>query len=160
MYITTSNGNFELKKSDCTVSPPQIHVNYHHSTPIYTDDVLTDGEPDYLGFDFQIIDEPKKIICDITYGDAMMFSFEVGNGGKVKVGNYNGYGSRFDSDYEFYFQEESISSFIDFLEDITKFKLNRTEFNFLDGDKTSYKNEKVNHRRIVDFRNFNPQGLL
>jgi hypothetical protein len=160
LHITSTNGNYELKKSDCTVSPPQIHISYHHFTPKYTDDVLTDGEPDYVGIDLQFITEPKKLKCDITYGDAMMYSFDIFNNGEVKVGTYNGYKSKFDPEYEFFFQEDSIISLIEFFEKISKIKLNRRNFNFLDGDKNSFKMEKVNHRKIVDFKSFNPLGLL
>jgi hypothetical protein len=159
LNITTSNGKFNLKKSDCTVAPPQIFISYHHSTPDSTGDVLSDGEPDYLGFDIQFISNPKKCKCDITYGDNVMFSFDINKGGQIVVGHYNGYNSKFDSEYEFYFDEESIQSIIDFLSLMTNFKIDRDKINFLDGDKNSYKYEKVNHRRIVDFKRFNPLNL-
>lgn len=151
IFLTTSNGNWELKLSDVIVAPPQISIIYHHNTTKESDDVLSDGEPDYLGFDLQLIDNKRKLICDITYGDAMMFSFEINQSGKVYVGHYNGYGSKFDPDYEFYFQEQSIDSLMGFFEKITSNKLKREEFNFLDGDKHSFKIEKIGHNRILNF---------
>jgi hypothetical protein len=160
LNITTSNGNFCLKKSDCTVAPPQIFISYHHSTPESTGDVLSDGEPDYLSFDLQFISNPQKCKCDITYGDAMMFSFDLTKGGSIDVGHYNGYNSKFDPKSEFYFDEESIQSIIKFLSKMTNFDIRRDMMNFLDGNKNSYKYEKVNYRRIVDFKRFNPLNLL
>ena len=156
LCIITSNGEFKLIKSDCTVAPPQIFISYHHSTPDKSGDVLSDGEPDYLGFDLQFISNQKKCKCDITYGDAMMFSFDINKGGRIKVGHYNGYNSKFDPEYEFYFKEESIKSLMEMFQRMVGFRIQRQEFNFLDGDKTSFKMEKVNHRRIVDFGNFSP----
>jgi hypothetical protein len=158
--LKTSNGQFKLNKSDCVVAPPQYQITYHHFTPDVTGDVLTDGEPDYLGFDVQMIANPKKCKCDITYGDAMMCSFDMNQDGSVHVGHYNGYNSKFDPNYEFYFEEDTINDLIGFFSNLTGFALNRQQFCFLDGDKNSFKMEKVNHRRIVDFRSFNPQGLL
>jgi len=155
IHLTTSNGNFKLSKSDFILSPPQIQISYHHSTPEDTADVLTDGEPDYLGFDIQLVNsaDGNKCKVDITYGDAMMFSFDILSDGRVSVGNYNGYGSKFDPKYEFYFQEETISELISFFEKITGFNLKRSNFKFLDGDKNSYKIEKV--RFVSDFKTFN-----
>jgi hypothetical protein len=155
IFLKTSNGEFDLKHSDFTIAPPQFFISYHHSTPEKTGDVLTDGEPDYLGFDVQMIQQPPKCKCDVTYGDAMMFSFDILSDGKVKVGHYNGYGSKFDSKYEFFFHEDTIGDLIDFFTKLTGFNLGRDQFNFLDGDKNSFKMEKVNHPRIVDFKSFN-----
>ena len=158
--LKTSNGDFHLSKSDCIVAPPTYFISYHHSTPEVTGDVLTDGEPDYLGFDVHMIQNPPKCKCDITYGDAMMYSFDILHNGDVEVGHYNGYDSKFDPQYDFHFTEESILELIDFFSKITLFELSRDRFNFLDGKKDSFKMEKVNNRRIVDFRNFNLRDLL
>jgi hypothetical protein len=160
LKIVTSNGEFELMKSDCTVAPPQVFITYHHFTPDKTGNVLSDGEPDYLGFDVQFISEPKKCKCDITYGDNVMFSFDVLKNGEIKVGHYNGYNSKFDPKYKFYFDEEGIKSIIEFLSVMSNFKIDRNKMNFLDGDKHSFKMEKVNYRKIVDFDSFSHPGLL
>jgi hypothetical protein len=158
--IQTSNGRFKLKNTDCVSAPPQIFLIYHHYTPDKTHDVLSDGEPDYLGIDMHLINEPKKCKCDITYGDAMMFSFEIDDDGELTVGHYNGYGSKFDPNYSFYFEEESINSLISLIYKITNKQIDREKFNFLDGNKNSFQMEKVNHPRIVDFRTFNRRGPL
>lgn len=160
IYLGTSNGKYELVNTDCIIAPPQLFIVYHQNTVEKTGDVLSDGEPDYLGFDIQIIQNPKKCKCDVTYGDSMMFSFEMLPTGDVNVGHYDGYGSKFDPEYEFYFDEQTLNNLISFFTKMTNFPLKRNKFNFLDGDKHSFKMEKVNHRRIVDFGRFNPQGRL
>jgi hypothetical protein len=69
-----------------------------------------------------------------------MFEFKVSNG-KVDVFHYNGYGSKFDSQYEFSFKEESIEEILNFFNRFG-FGLNREHFNFLDSDKSSYDTTK------------------
>lgn len=152
IHLKTSNGKFKLDNSDCIIAPPQLFIVYHQWTPGDNNDVLKDGEPDYLGLDIQIIQEPKKCKCDITYGDAMMFSFDINPSGEVKVGHYNGYGSKFDPKYEFFFKEETIQGLLNFFTKLTEFPLKRDGFHFLDGDKNSFKMEKVRH--ISDFESF------
>jgi len=163
IHLSTSNGNYDLSYSEHQMVPPKIQVTYHHSTPIHSGDVLSDSEPDYLGIDFHIKKVGEKFEClvDITYGDAMMFSFKIKSPNTVEVGHYNGHGSKFDPNYEFYFHEESINDLMKIFNQFDLgFNLTRDKFNFLDGDKTSFKMEKVNHRKIVDFKSFNPLGLL
>jgi hypothetical protein len=161
--LVTSNGEFELNQSDCIVAPPVIQITYHHSTPEKTGDVLSDGEPDYLGFDVGLVKNGRdyKYKVDTTYGDAMMFSFDILPNNTIKVGHYNGFGSKFDPEYKFYFVEQSIEDLMNFFNNLLPgYNIPRNQFNFLDGDENSFKMEKVNHRRIVDFRGFSPQGLL
>ena len=142
LTIQTSNGEFTLKVSDYTVNLPKIYTSYHHSTPEITDDVLTDGEPDYLCIDLNLmrVDNQLEINVELTYGDAMMFEFKVSKG-NVDVFHYNGHGSKFDPDYEFSFKEESIEEILNFFNRFG-FGLNREHFNFLDSDKTSYDTTK------------------
>ena len=163
IHLSTSNGNYEMNFSECQKNPPKLEVIYHHSTPTESADVLSDAEPDYFGMDIHIqkIEDKFELIVDITYGDSMMFSFKIKPDGKVQVGHYNGYGSKFDPNYEFYLQEETIKDFINAFNKMNLgFNLTRDQFNFLDGDKHSFKMEKVNHRKIVDFKSFNLLGLL
>lgn len=163
VYLSSSNGNFELSLVDCEMIPPKVQIVYHHSTPEKTGDVLSDGEPDYLGIDIHVFNHGGEWVLnvDITYGDAMMFSFKISPSDGVKVGHYNGYGSKFDPHYEFYFQEKSIQDLIQFFQKFDfEFKLTRDQFNFLDGDKNSFKMEKVSYPRIANFSDFNLRGQL
>ena len=141
LTIQTSNGVFTLKVSDYIVNLPKIYTSYHHSTPEKTGDVLDDGEPDYLCIDLNLFKKDElEINVELTYGDAMMFEFKVSKG-SVDVFYYNGYGSKFDPEYEFSFTEESIQDILKFFNRF-EFGLKRSDFNFLDSDKSSYDTKK------------------
>jgi len=159
--IITSNGEYTLELSDVQMTFPKLWVAYHHSTPEKTGDVLTDGEPDYLGFDFnfQKVNDTFEINVENTYGDAMMFEFKLTPPNEVKVGHYNGVNSKFDPDYSFAYSEKSIKDLIDFFNRFTiGFELSREDFNFLDSRKDSYKFERVDSKRINSFNKFNLLG--
>jgi hypothetical protein len=156
MCVCNDSGDWELNLGDCEKTFPSIQAVYHHNTSEQSGDVLSDGEPDYLGFDMHFLEEGNDVCLnvDITYGDAMMFSFKMSPGNTVNVGHYNGYGSKFDSQTKFHFTEESINNLINFFNLVNPmFKLTRDKFTFLDGDKNSFKMEKV--RFISDFKTFN-----
>ena len=142
LKIVSSNGEFTLKLTDYLVNLPKIYTSYHHSTPEKTDDVLSDGEPDYLCVDLNMmkVDDKLEINVEITYGDAMMFEFKVSKG-KIDVFHYNGFGSKFDPNYKFYFSEESIMDLLHFFNRFG-FGLERNEFNFLDSEEDSYDTKK------------------
>lgn len=156
MYLSNDAGNWDLNLGDAEKTFPSIQILYHHSTPEKSGDVLSDGEPDYLGLDIHFLEDDTRLNLnvDITYGDAMVFSFKLFPGNKVEVGHYNGYGSKFDPETKFYFTEKSIGELMNLFNLINPmFKLTRDRLNFLDGDKNSFKMEKV--RFISDFKTFN-----
>jgi len=142
LSINTSNGQYTLTISDYIINIPKIYASYHHYTPEKTGDVLSDGEPDYLSIDFNLmkVDKNLEINVEIIYGDAMMFEFKVSNG-KIDVFNYNGKDSKFDPGYEFYFTEESIQDLLKLFNRFG-FGLSRENFNFLDSDESSYDTKK------------------
>jgi|LakMenEpi03Aug12_release.lakeMendotaPanAssembly.Ray.scaffolds.fasta_scaffold561406_1 hypothetical protein len=156
MCICNDAGDWELSLGDLEKTFPRIQAVYHHSTPEKSGDVLSDGEPDYLGFDIHFLEEGKRLNLniDITYGDAMMFSFKTIPGNNVEVGHYNGYGSKFDSESKFHFKEGSIQDLINLFNSFNPMLgLSRDKFTFLDGDRNSFKMEKV--RWVSDFKTFN-----
>ena len=53
--IHTNDGNFTLKKSDITLESDVVRVPYYHSTFKKSGNSLSDGEPDYVYFDFGVI---------------------------------------------------------------------------------------------------------
>lgn len=156
LSIITSNGEFDLELSDCWVQFPKVCLTYWHSTPEKTGDVLSDGEPDYLAFDFNFVknDDQFEINVENTYGDAMMFEYKIIPPNKIEIGNYNGINSKFDPEYLFSYTEESISKLIDFYNRFTfGLNLKRDQFNFLDSRRDSFKMEKVGHL-ITNFSKF------
>ena len=140
--IVTSNGEFTLNLTDYLVNLPKIYTAYHQSTPENTGDVLSDGEPDYLCIDLNLmkVDNQLEINVELSYGDAMMFEFKVKKS-NVDVFHYNGFSSKFDPDYKFSFKEESIQKLIEFFNRF-EFGLERNQFNFLDSDEHSYDTKK------------------
>lgn len=156
IVLTNDSGDYTLDLCDTENNFPKLQIVYHHFTPNKTGSVLTDGEPDYLGIDIHIYEDSDDAHTnvDITYGDAMMFSFKMTPPNNLKVGHYNGYGSKFDPKSKFYFKEESINDLINvFNQLVPSYRLTRDRFNFLDGNKNSFRMEKV--RWISDFRKFN-----
>ena len=156
LSIVTSNGEFDLKLSDCWIQFPKMMLQYWHNTPEKTGDALSDGEPDYLGFDLNFLKKGNtfEINVENTYGDAMMFEFKITPPNTVEVGHYNGYNSKFDPKYVFSYTEESIKDLLNFFNKFTfGLDLTRDKFNFLDIDPKSYKFEKVGYV-ITNFSKF------
>lgn len=156
LTIVTSNGEFELKLSDCWIQFPKMMFQYWQSTPEKTGDVLSDGEPDYLAFDLNFMKKGDNFEINVenTYGDAMMFEFKISPPNTVKVGHYNGYKSKYDPNYVFSYTEESINDLLEFFNKFTfGLKLTRDKFNFLDIDPKTYKFEKVGYV-ITNFTKF------
>lgn len=148
LTIITSNGEFELELSDCWVQFPKICLTYWHSTPEKTGDVLSDGEPDYLGFDLNIVKNSKNFEINVenTYGDTMMFEYKIVPPNSIIIGHYNGYKSKFDPNYVFSYREDSIEELIKFFNSFTfGTSLTRDKFNFLDIKPDSYKSEGVSN---------------
>ena len=84
------------------------------------------------------VNEAVRLLIDIALGDLMTSEFSIENG-KLKVIQYTSTGSKFDpSNTIFGLEEESLVAFIKLLEYLSKTKLKREEFNFLDTNPDSY----------------------
>jgi hypothetical protein len=90
--------------------------------------------PSTLEFDFYFSEDPKmRIDIDITWGDAMACEFYVDSPNKVGVIEYTSFRSKTDpSNTIFALDDKSLQSFIDFLNRFDGFKLDVSQFNFLD----------------------------
>lgn len=129
--IYTNNGTHTLIKSDITLESDVVRLSYHHSTMDDSGESLLDGEPDYVVFDIHIIQSPKKIITDISYGDSVVSGFSINSDG-IKVGNYNGIGSKLDIKTHFGFSDKTIDSLVIFYNSIFKeLKINKKDLNFI-----------------------------
>lgn len=140
--IKTSNGEYNLKLSDVLSNIPKLQVSYYHSTMNKTGDSLSDGEPDYMGFDFNFTKRGDKfeVYVEISYGDAMAYEFKITSPNDVKVVHYTGFGSKLDPKSRFALSDRSIMDLISFLNKFNfGLKLTRDKFNFLDWDKDSYR---------------------
>jgi hypothetical protein len=146
LHIITKNGNFHLVKSDVVVMPDKLELSYYQKTFTNPNDVTKDGEPDTLSFDIHTVKtndgseanpDTLKLDVDIAYGDAMVSEFTITKPGQIEVLEYTGFGSLFDKDAEFAFEENSINDLIIFFNRFG-FNLNRTDFCFLDKNPNSY----------------------
>ena len=91
------------------------------------------GSPDTLEFDIYFAKKDNIVLnVDITYGDAMACEFTVEAPNKVKVIEYTSYHSKFDSSNTvFGLVDDSLESFINFLNKFSGMKLKKEDFKFL-----------------------------
>lgn len=126
---------FKFKKDNIMLHSDMIQITYS-STPMdgqESEEIW--GSPDTLEFDIYFAKEDNKIILniDITYGDAMVCEFTVESPNKIKVVEYTSYHSKFDpSNTVFALVDESLQSFINFLNRFEGMKLKKEDFKFLD----------------------------
>ena len=99
------------------------------------------GVPSTLQFDFhfsEVIEEliPEDIMridIDITWGEAMACEFYIDNTGKVEVIEYTSFNSKTDpSNTIFALDDNSLKSFVEFLNRFGLFNFDVTKFKFLD----------------------------
>jgi len=128
---------FKFKKDNIMLHSDMVQITYA-STPLNSDEQGEIwGAPDTLEFDiyFAKDNETNKIrlTVDITYGDAMVCEFSVESPNKIKVIEYTSYHSKFDSSNTvFALVDDSLQSFIDFLNRFEGMKLKKEDFKFLD----------------------------
>ena len=126
---------FKFKKDNIMLHSDMVQITYS-STPMdgqESEEIW--GSPDTLEFDIYFAKEDNKTILnvDITYGDAMACEFSVEAPNKIKVVEYTSYHSKFDpSNTVFALVDESLQSFIDFLNKFSGMKLKKEDFKFLD----------------------------
>jgi hypothetical protein len=107
----------------------------------YVNEKIEWGVTDTLEFDFYFekVDNFFKMHIDITWGDAMASEFSITSPSKVDVIEYTSFNSKTDpSNTIFALEENSLQEFVKFLNKFDGFKVDRSQFNFLDSDKDSY----------------------
>ena len=137
-FVINYKGDFfKFKKSNIMLHSDMIQITYS-SVP---GDVKTStkkgdiwGSPDTLEFDIYFAKEDNIVLnIDITYGDAMVCEFSVEVPNKIKVIQYTSYHSKFDpSNTVFGFDDDSLESFVKFLNNFSGMKLKKEDFKFLD----------------------------
>lgn len=123
---------YHRENTDCIGDLVQIN---------YVADNLVNGDPDEMEIDIYMIKKGKqlKLDVDITYGDLVVSEFSVEAPHKVSVIQYTSYGSKFDpSNTVFAFEDESLQSFITFLNNFDGFQLTADDFKFLDKRDDNY----------------------
>lgn len=148
LTIIDNAGTYELVYSDCSVNgvTNKVEIMYFHSTPTGPNDVNKDGEPDMLQFDIHMVktndgteSNPNnlKLNIDVTYGDAMVSQFTIEMPGKTEVAHYTGYGSKYDKETFFGFDDNSIKELVKLFNRLG-FKLEPKDFTFIDKEPDSY----------------------
>jgi GMP synthase-like glutamine amidotransferase len=146
LKLITNNGHFELEQTDLTVNSDLIQIIWHQNTFEGPNDSNKDGEPDTIEFDIHTVKtndgteanpDNLKLNIDITYGDTMVSQFTISMPGEVKVAHYNGFGSKYDKETEFGFEDETIKELVNFFNRFG-FQLDTKDFKFIDKYKDSY----------------------
>lgn len=128
---------YKFKKDNIMLHSDMVQITYA-STPM---DSKESGEiwgtPDTLEFDIYFTKDNEtnkvRLTVDITYGDLMACEFTVEAPNKIKVVEYTSYHSKFDpSNTVFALVDESLQSFINFLNRFEGMKLKKEDFKFLD----------------------------
>ena len=139
--IETTYGKYTLKKKDIMLNGDLIQITYYQNTPKENDgDVSVDGEPDYLCIDIHTIKENNgsesngdslRLNIDITYGDAMIFSFTINEPNQVEPHHYTGIGSMHEKETKFHFEDETLEELITFFNRFSdKYELTKDDFIF------------------------------
>ncbi len=164
LHLVTNNGDFKLERSEVIVMPDKLQVIYYQQTFEGPNDVNKDGEPDNIGFDIHMVKtndgtqanpDNLKLNVDVTYGDAMVSQFTISKPGETTVAVYNGFESKFDSDTEFGFDDESINDLVSFFNRFG-FKLDSKDFTFID----KYPNSYVHNESVKLMPSFNDDIIL
>ena len=148
LTIVDNSGTYELVYSDCSVNgvSHKVEIMYFHSTPNNPNDVNIDGEPDTLQFDIHMVKtndgtdanpDNLKLNIDVTYGDAMVSQFSISKPDQIEVGQYNGFGSKYDKETFFGFEDESIKDLVEFFNRLG-FELSVKDLVFIDKYPDSY----------------------
>ena len=125
---------YKFKRDNIMLHSDMVQITYA-STPLDSDESSEIwGTPDTLEFDIYFAKEDNMVLnIDISYGDAMACEFSVEAPNKIKVIEYTSYHSKFDrSNTVFALVDESLQSFINFLNRFEGMKLKKEDFKFLD----------------------------
>lgn len=142
--VNTDDIVYSLEKNDCTIDSDLVQFNYYHNTIKKPEEVIKDGEPDFLEFDIHFVRNTRgiKILVNITYGDNMAYEFTIEAPNKININHYTGSGSLHDADTHFGFTDESIKDLVNFFNAFNHgVKLTEKDLSFLDKHRDSYKHD-------------------
>jgi hypothetical protein len=125
--VILKDGEHTFKLGNIMKNSDMVQVTYENSKNEW-------GAPSTLEFDFYFSEDPKmRIDIDITWGEAMACEFYVDSPSKVGVTEYTSFRSKTDpSNTIFALDNNSLKEFIDFLNRFDGFKLDVSQFKFLD----------------------------
>jgi len=125
--VVLKDGEHIFKVGNIMKHADMVQVTYENENDEW-------GAPSTLEFDFYFSkNENMRMDIDITWGDAMACEFYVESPNKVGVIQYTSFRSKTDpSNTIFALDDKSLKLFVDFLNKFDGFKLNVSQFNFLD----------------------------
>lgn len=125
--VILKDGEHTFKLGNIMKNSDMVQVTYENSNNEW-------GAPSTLEFDFYFSEDPKmRIDIDITWGEAMACEFYVDSPSKVGVIEYTSFKSKTDpSNTIFALDNNSLKEFVDFLNKFDGFKLDISQFKFLD----------------------------
>jgi len=161
LTIKTENGEFTLKREnkvednldhpvDISNLMNCIQIAYYQSTVENGENVLDDGEPDYLCIDITLVKnnsgdhanpDSLRLNVDISYGDHMQYEFTIDKPNIVKVYHYTGKNSLYDPETFWGFTKDSLKSLVDFFNRFG-FETTIEDFKFIDDVPDSFQYEK------------------
>ena len=125
--IILKDGEHSFKLGNVMKNADMVQVTYENSSNEW-------GVPSTLELDFYFSENSKmRIDIDITWGDAMACEFYIESPSKVGVTEYTSFRSKTDtSNTIFALDTNSLKEFVDFLNRFDGFKLDVSQFKFLD----------------------------
>ena len=123
--IVLKDGEHSFKLGNVMKNADMVQVTYSNNEW---------GFPSTLEFDFYFSENPKmRIDIDITWGEAMACEFYIESPSKVGVTEYTSFRSKTDpSNTIFALDTNSLKEFVDFLNKFDGFRLEVSQFKFLD----------------------------
>jgi hypothetical protein len=125
--VVLKDGEHSFKLGNVMKNADMVQVTYENSNNEW-------GAPSTLELDFYFSENPKmRIDIDITWGEAMVCEFYIESPSKVGVTEYTSFRSKTDpSNTIFALDNNSLKEFVDFLNKFDGFKLDVSQFKFLD----------------------------
>jgi hypothetical protein len=125
--VVLKDGEHSFKLGNIMKHSDMVQVTYSNSKSEW-------GVPSTLEFDFYFSKNGHmRMDLDITWGDAMACEFYAESPSKVGVIQYTSFRSKTDpSNTIFALDDDSLKSFVDFLNRFDGFRLEVGQFNFLD----------------------------
>ena len=151
--LNSENRTYILKKNDCTIDSDLVQFNYYQNTSERPEDVINDGEPDFLEFDIHFVKNVSgiKLLVDITYGDNMAYEFSIETPNKINVIHYTGHGSMYDTETHWGFCNETIKDLVKFFNAFNHgINITEKDLNFLDSDEDSYEHDVYNKDHLYN----------
>lgn len=125
--VVLKDGKHSFKVGNVMMHSDMVQVTYENVTNEW-------GEPSTLEFDFYFSKNVDiRMNVDITWGDSMACEFYIESPSKVGVIEYTSFRSKMDpSNTIFALEDKSLKEFVDFLNRFDGFKLDVSQFTFLD----------------------------